>query len=1174
MEGGRDVAFRPMNFRILGPLEVDGEEGPLRLGGLKPRAVLAHLLIRANRVVPSELLIDELWGEELPEDARNALQTHVSRLRAVIGDRIESRPPGYVIRVEPGELDAARFESLVADARADLAEDPGSAVRVLQEALAIWRGPALSDLAAELSLAGEIARLEELRLSAIEDRISAELALGRHTAVVGELESLTREHPLRERLWGDLMLALYRSGRQADALDAYGRARSILAEQLGIDPSRRLQRLHEQILGQDPALSMASRPMPVVRPAPLPGELAPDTQIAGYRIEDLLGRGGMSTVYLAEDLRLRRRIALKILSPELGQHPGFRERFVRESQIAAGIEHPGIVPIYEAGEAEGGVLYIAMRYVRGTDLGRLLSEQGRLEPERAVRIVSLVAEALDAAHAEGLVHRDVKPGNILIVEGAGSRGRDLVYLSDFGLTKRLEGESGALTRTGQFVGTVDYVAPEQIEGKTIDARTDVYSLGCVLFECLAGKAPHARDTEVATLYAHLSDEVPRLEAARPDLPPALGVAVGKALARDSAARYSTCRELAAAANEAIAPPDGAAPAPARRRPLAIAGVAVFAVAVLAIVGLSLGRSDAPSAVDGDGESPSPSASPTEGPYFTALDRAPTGNEQRLLALIPEANRTSCEPAEPRAPRIDPDEGVLGAVVCDDGATEALYELFGSRDAMDIAFGNRVNDADAFGGDCATDHEAQNDYTTGGEDRGRVMCSQDTAAARSVLAWTDENLLVLGHATREDLGDLSLYEWWISAGPIDADTPAEKDGAAAVESFPQGPFLADVTNPQDLRKLGVSGRLSVTLGITLADGNYRVTYNGPAYYAEEGTYVLTKGPSVVFTITRAPLQSCVEGSATYRWKEGPDGVRWTFVEAEGAECPTGPWPTTNEPWRPGPAGEIVFGQYGNLVRESVDQFTATDLTNTPLLDDVQPVWSPDGSRIAFSSNRPDPDSSFDLYLMDPDGSNVTPITSDPGNEWDPAWSPDGGAIAFVSHLEATTDSSSRSALKILALPTAGSPAVTLVSRQISAIRHPSWSPDRSRIAFAIDRAVYVVDADGANLKQLAPDQEVAQPRARLDARRQQDRVLGDDGRGGGTLLTMRPDGSGLRPFSPAFPDSDILVPSWSPDGQWLAAAGVWAGAGNLISPLYLVNVDGGPVYTFGLNASEPQWRPAP
>ena len=203
--------------------------------------------------------------------------------------------------------------------------------------------------------------------------------------------------------------------------------------------------------------------------------------LAGYRIERLLGRGGMSSVYLAEHLRLHRKVALKLMAPELADDDRFRERFLRESQLAASLDHPNVVPVYDADES-GGVLYIAMRYVEGTDLRELLRRSSPLPPARAVAIVGQAAAGLDAAHRRGLVHRDVKPGNILIGED------DHVYVSDFGLTKQASSQSG-LTATGQLVGTVDYVAPEQIQGEPVDGRADVYALACVLYETLVGAKP-------------------------------------------------------------------------------------------------------------------------------------------------------------------------------------------------------------------------------------------------------------------------------------------------------------------------------------------------------------------------------------------------------------------------------------------------------------------------------------------------------------------------------------------------------------------------------------------------------------------------------------------------------------------------------------------------------------
>ncbi len=230
--------------------------------------------------------------------------------------------------------------------------------------------------------------------------------------------------------------------------------------------------------------------------------------VAGYRIESVLGHGSMGTVYSAHDIALDRRIALKVLTPELARDERFRERFLRESKLAAGLEHPHIVPIHAAGEADG-VLYLAMRYVDGRDLSALLESLGRLDPERTLAILTQVADALDTAHGRGLVHRDVKPANILLAKG------DYAYLCDFGLAKHASTVS-SLTGSRAILGTVDYLAPEQIEAKPVDARVDVYALGCVLYECLVGEPPFRRDNELAALLAHVNDVarwMPRVPAA-------------------------------------------------------------------------------------------------------------------------------------------------------------------------------------------------------------------------------------------------------------------------------------------------------------------------------------------------------------------------------------------------------------------------------------------------------------------------------------------------------------------------------------------------------------------------------------------------------------------------------------------------------------------------------------
>jgi Protein kinase domain len=242
----------------------------------------------------------------------------------------------------------------------------------------------------------------------------------------------------------------------------------------------------------------------------------------------------MGLVYRARQQRPDRTVAIKVIAPELAANADFRARFEQESAMAAQIEHPNVIPVYDVGE-DDGLLYISMRFVDGVDLGRLLARDGPLESSRAAQLISQVAAALDAAHAHGLVHRDVKPGNILITDGGH------VYLTDFGLTRRIS-DTGGLTATGMFVGTLDYIAPEQIEGRHVDARADIYALGCVVYELLSGTVPFPRDSDVAKLYAHVHDPPPRL----PGIPAPLAAAISRAMSKRPADRFASAGDLSRA----------------------------------------------------------------------------------------------------------------------------------------------------------------------------------------------------------------------------------------------------------------------------------------------------------------------------------------------------------------------------------------------------------------------------------------------------------------------------------------------------------------------------------------------------------------------------------------------------------------------------------------------------
>ena len=417
-------------------------------------------------------------------------------------------------------------------------------------------------------------------------------------------------------------------------------------------------------------------------------------EFASYRIQGVLGRGGMSVVFRADNLRLGNEVALKVLSAELSENDAFRERFVRESRLAASINHPNIIPIYDAGE-EDGLLYIAMRYVAGADLKSMIRQEGPLSLRRSAEIVSQVARGLSVAHQRGLVHRDIKPANIL-TERAGGDGEtvDHAYLADFGLMKHQVSRSG-LTDTGQFLGTVDYVAPEQVEGRQTDQRADVYSLGCVLYESLTGSVPYPRESDVAVLFAHVQDHVPRITDLRPDLPSAIDEIAARAMAKRPEHRYGSAGDLSRDLTEAVgayrshdrpsrivteptvpprepsgygaasdvvrapepvgqagppAPPSDPGPGappprPPRGRPsLIVIALAVALAAALAVIALQLATSGDSGSSGGSGTTASPSGT-TEPPATTTT---PTGTVKAsdLRAAMPKNLLTACTNVPP------------------------------------------------------------------------------------------------------------------------------------------------------------------------------------------------------------------------------------------------------------------------------------------------------------------------------------------------------------------------------------------------------------------------------------------------------------------------------------------------------------------------------------------------
>jgi DNA-binding SARP family transcriptional activator len=381
-------------YSILGPVEVVVDGRALQLGGPRPRAVLALLLLRANSVVAAEKLIDELWGDAPPATAANVLQSYVSSLRRVLGrDAIETRGRGYALRLPPGTLDLHRFERRAAEGSAALAAGRAQeAADALAEALALWRGPALADVAADEVARAESARLDELRLAALERRVEAELACGRHADLVGELDALVAEHPLRERLRGFQMLALYRSGRQAEALEAYRAARTRLVDELGIEPGAALQELHRAVLRQDPSLELPS-------PGSPPERVTARTILVATLSPAALPR----LLELAEPLAAQagRELVLAATVTEAAELPALAERL-----------HAARESLLERGRTARAAAFTSL--TPGADLARLAREQ-----EADLLLVDAPDRLLEDARLVGLL--DEAPCDVAVLVGSGPR---------------------------------------------------------------------------------------------------------------------------------------------------------------------------------------------------------------------------------------------------------------------------------------------------------------------------------------------------------------------------------------------------------------------------------------------------------------------------------------------------------------------------------------------------------------------------------------------------------------------------------------------------------------------------------------------------------------------------------------------------------------------------------
>jgi DNA-binding SARP family transcriptional activator/WD40 repeat protein/tRNA A-37 threonylcarbamoyl transferase component Bud32 len=464
-----------MGFAVLGSLVVDGGAGAIEIGGARVRRLLAVLLVHANEVVSEDRLLDLVWEGTEPAGGTGTLRVTVSRLRKVLehggsgGARLVTRAPGYALEVTDDELDAARFERLVGEGRSLAASgDDADAVAVLDRALALWRGPAFAEFADEDWARPVSVRLEERRIEALVARAEAKLAAGRHAEVVGDLAEAVEVHPTRERLRGLRILALYRSGRQAEALREFQAYRSFIGEELGLEPSPELVRLEARVVANDPGLQ-----------APTVGR-----RLRGYHLIEPIGLGASSTVHRATQPGFDREVAVKVIPAERARDPEFVRRFEADVSAVACLEHPHVVPVIDHWRDPEGA-YVVMRLLRGGD-ANTRARQGPMSNAEVRRVVGEIGGALAVAHARGIVHGDLGPGDVLFDDLGHA------YLGDLGRSAGTEGAAG----NGGGDGGSGWCPPERHAGGGQTAAGDQYALGR-LVELLATGGDAARSVDVA-----------------------------------------------------------------------------------------------------------------------------------------------------------------------------------------------------------------------------------------------------------------------------------------------------------------------------------------------------------------------------------------------------------------------------------------------------------------------------------------------------------------------------------------------------------------------------------------------------------------------------------------------------------------------------------------------------
>ena len=513
-----------LELRVLGPVDAVLNGRCVDLGGSRQRRLLAGLVIDAGEVVSADRLAGRVWSDgELPEDPRRTLRTYMTRLRAALAveDVITTEPDGWRLDAQLVSIDTRRFDEMVGQA-GDPGKDNHQRLALLDEALGLWSGPAFGDLTDEDWLRGEVDRLEELRLTAIERRFGAMLALGLHTDVLPALAGEIEAYPLRERLVGQQMVALYRAGRQAEATRVFQTYRNRLVEELGLEPSARLVELDRRIVAADPTLDLTT-----------PGGRA----LRGYRLGEQVGEGAFAVVYRGTQPSVGREVAVKLIRAELANRPEFVRRFETEAHLVARLEHPYIVPLYDYWR-EPDRACLVFRYLRGGTLEARLTARGALSVDECQTMVTQVGAALTVAHDAGVVHRDVKPANVFLDE-AGN-----FYLGDFGIA--LDAAERSDPTAALSAGSPAYASPEQLRREPVGPTADVHGLGVSIYEALTARLPFPEAASHAELLQRqLHDPIPSVRDQRNDIPSSVDEILERATAKNPTERYQHIDELVA-----------------------------------------------------------------------------------------------------------------------------------------------------------------------------------------------------------------------------------------------------------------------------------------------------------------------------------------------------------------------------------------------------------------------------------------------------------------------------------------------------------------------------------------------------------------------------------------------------------------------------------------------------